>query len=314
LFYIPFGSILYERKPEEEKMDLRKVLLIACISFLAPLAMAEELDPVVGRAGDYVLRKSSLGGLVEVLPKERQRQLKANPQPKVAIVRAILTAKVIADEARKEGFDQQKEIKEQVQLMVNDYLTRQYLEKKVLKGVVVTEEEMKTYYTANEKQFTVPEQVRARHLLIRVSPKASESDRRKAREKAEDLLKKIKGGEDFGKLAEKFSDDQGSKKKQGDLGYFTRGRMMKALEELVFSLKPGEVSEVAETPVGFHLIKMEDRRPGGTRSFEEVKDRIGPQLRSGKERAKMEEFTKKVEEEAGLEVYPEKINGEEQKE
>jgi peptidyl-prolyl cis-trans isomerase C len=295
-------------------MDLRKILLIVWISLFVPLVMAEELDPVVGKVGEYVIKQSSLERLVGVLSAEGQRRFKANPQQKVTIVKRMLVFKVIADKAKKEGFDQQAEIKERLELMVNNYLAQEYLKKKVLQDVTVTEEEMNKYYTANEKRFTVPEQVRVKHILIRVSPKAQEDEKRKAKERAEDLLKKIKEGEDFGKLAGKFSDDPNSKKKQGDLGFLGRGRMLKAFEDAAFALKPGQVSDVIETQMGYHLIKMEDHQAGGIQPYEEVKERIQTQLKMERGNARTEEFTKRVEEEAGLEVYPEKIPGEEQNE
>ncbi|HEY0077060.1 MAG TPA: peptidylprolyl isomerase [Pyrinomonadaceae bacterium] len=89
--------------------------------------------------------------------------------------------------------------------------------------------------------------------------KHPELDPKQARTKAEDLLKRARGGEDFAKLADEFTDDPSGKGKGGDLGWFGKGRMMEAFEKAAFDLKVGEISEVVETPYGFHVIKVEER-------------------------------------------------------
>lgn len=90
--------------------------------------------------------------------------------------------------------------------------------------------------------------------------KHPELDPKKAREKADDILKRVRAGEDFAKLAEENSADPGSKVKGGDLGWIERGKTVKPFEDAAFALKPGEISEIVETPFGYHIIKVEERR------------------------------------------------------
>ncbi|HEY0006183.1 MAG TPA: peptidylprolyl isomerase [Pyrinomonadaceae bacterium] len=87
-----------------------------------------------------------------------------------------------------------------------------------------------------------------------------ELDPKKARATAEDILKRVRGGEDFGELAKQFSTDKGNKDKGGDLGWFGRGEMVKPFEDAAFALQPGQISEIVETPFGFHIIKVEERK------------------------------------------------------
>jgi parvulin-like peptidyl-prolyl isomerase len=90
--------------------------------------------------------------------------------------------------------------------------------------------------------------------------KHPELDPKLSRTKAEEVLKRIRGGEDFAKLAQEFSSDPGSKEKGGDLGWFGAGSMVPEFEKVAFALKPGEVSDVVETKFGFHIIKLDERK------------------------------------------------------
>ena len=118
------------------------------------------------------------------------------------------------------------------------------------------------------------EEVRARHILFKLPPGADEKARAEARKKAEDTLAKIKQGEDFAKLAEKLSDDPGSGKAGGDLGRFSRGKMVPEFEAAAFALAPGQVSEIVESPFGFHIIKVEEKQPGGAKPLDAVRAEI----------------------------------------
>jgi peptidyl-prolyl cis-trans isomerase D len=144
--------------------------------------------------------------------------------------------------------------------------------------------EIAEYYELHkEDRFTEPEQVRARHILVKVPADASAEVKAAARKKAEGLLAAVKGGADFATLARKSSDDPGSAAKGGDLGLFPRGRMAPEFEAAAFALEPGGVSDVVETSFGFHVIKVEEHRPGGPKPLDQVRDEIVETLK--KERA-----------------------------
>jgi peptidyl-prolyl cis-trans isomerase D len=100
------------------------------------------------------------------------------------------------------------------------------------------------------------------------------------KKQAEAVLAQVKAGADFAELAKKVSEDEGSKAKGGDLDYFTRGRMVPEFEAAAFALQPGQVSDVVKSQFGFHIIKLVDKKPATTRSFEEVRPQIQDQLAS----------------------------------
>jgi len=141
--------------------------------------------------------------------------------------------------------------------------------------IVVTPQEIQKFYNDNIQQFQTPEQVRASHILLKTAGK----DEAEVRKQAEDILKQAKApGADFAALATKYSEDEGSKAKGGDLDYFSRGRMVPEFEMAAFSMQPGQISDLVKSQFGFHIIKVVDRKAAVTKPLEEVKAQIQEQL------------------------------------
>lgn len=156
-------------------------------------------------------------------------------------------------------------------------------------GSAVAEEEVTAFYEENrESRFTEQEEVSARHILIKVPAGAADEVRAEARGRLEGLRERIAGGEDFAVLAIQFSEDPGSAEAGGDLGFFGRGRMVPAFEEAAFGLEPGAMSEIVESPFGFHLIRVDEVREARTRPIEEVREEVVAELarKGGSEKAR----------------------------
>lgn len=154
-----------------------------------------------------------------------------------------------------------------------DLLMDALIKKEIEPAIKVDPKEIKAYYEKNRGKYETEEKVRASVILIKILPKSGSEGERKARKKIESILAQVKMGTDFNGLAKKFSQDSLADK-GGDLGFFTRGRMLPEFSERAFSLKVGEVSAPFKTAHGMHLLKVTDRTPGGTRPFEEVQDSI----------------------------------------
>jgi peptidyl-prolyl cis-trans isomerase C len=176
------------------------------------------------------------------------------------------------------------------------------VEKRFEEGTSVSDEEAKAYYDGNPKEFMRPEQIQARHILIKVSPKADESEKAAARKKIEEIQAKLKKGEDFEALAKEFSEGPSSTK-GGDLDWFERGRMVKPFEEAAFALKPGEVSEVVETQFGYHLIKVTDKRQGTKMGYADVKEKLQRYLKDVKVGEEVRLYVAELKEKAQVERF-----------
>jgi peptidyl-prolyl cis-trans isomerase C len=148
------------------------------------------------------------------------------------------------------------------------------LEAKVWRNVSVSDEDVKRFYERNKEEFRHPDEIRARHILVRVPEDADAATRAKARARAESLLARIEAGADFATIARQDSEDPGTAARGGDLGYFARGDMVESFEQHAFALQPGKRSGVVETVYGYHIIEVTDRRQAGYRPLAEVEDRI----------------------------------------
>ncbi|MBJ6799183.1 peptidylprolyl isomerase [Geomonas propionica] len=163
-----------------------------------------------------------------------------------------------------------------------DIVINNFIEQKFTAKAAATDAESKKFYEENKDQyFKVPEAVRASHILVSVDEKATPEERKRAKEKAEALLKRVKAGEDFAAVA-KAESSCPSASQGGDLGAFGRGEMVPAFEKAAFSMKTGDVSGVVESEFGYHIIKVTDRQEAGAEKFENVKDKIADFLKRQK--------------------------------
>ncbi len=179
---------------------------------------------------------------------------------------------------------------------------QQFVDERIGQKGTVSDEEIRDYYDSNRGSFKQPEQVRASHILIKVAPDAAKGQRAEAREKIEEIKQELEKGKDFAALAGEFSQCPSSKK-GGDLGYFTRGRMVPAFEKEAFTLKPGEISDIVETGFGYHLIKIVGKKPENTLSFEDAKERVRQYLKQVKIREGVSAYVDKLKEKAKIEIF-----------
>jgi peptidyl-prolyl cis-trans isomerase D len=161
----------------------------------------------------------------------------------------------------------------------------------VAKQISVPEADVRSYYQNNPKEFVSPERVKARHILLKVPPDAEPTRADEVLKKAEGLLARIKGGEDFEKLAASESEDEANSAKGGDFGFFARGTMNPALERVAFTLEPGGTSAPIRTDQGYHLLRVDETKPEAQLEFDTVKEKIEEKLREEMARKKLDTDT-----------------------
>jgi peptidyl-prolyl cis-trans isomerase D len=151
---------------------------------------------------------------------------------------------------------------------------------RVAESIQVADSQVQDFYNSHKDQYRVPERVKVRHIMISTASKPKE-ELPKLKAKADDLLKQVKAGGDFSKLAEKNSDDTTSGKQGGDLGWIVRGQMQAAdLETATFALKPNEISNVITTQYGYDIVQVTEKEQARLRPMEEVRSEILNNLRT----------------------------------
>ena len=172
--------------------------------------------------------------------------------------------------------------------------------------IAVTEADAKKYYDDNIKEFQVPEQVRASHILISTKPADPNGDpnqaKVQAKGRAEELLKKAKEGADFAALAKENSSCP-SAAQGGDLGLFPRGQMVKPFEDAAFALKVGEISNLVETQFGYHIIKATQHQDPNQVAFDKAKTNIIEQLSQQKRQEAARKYVDSLRQSAKI-VFP----------
>jgi peptidyl-prolyl cis-trans isomerase C len=164
-----------------------------------------------------------------------------------------------------------------------------------------TDAQTREFYDKNPDKFKQDEAVRASHILFRVAENADAATKKKTLDQAQSVLKQARSGADFADLAKKYSAD-GSAQQGGDLNFFTKGQMVPAFDEVAFALKPGQISDVVTTQFGYHIIKVTDRRPASTVSFEQVSARIKEFLTEQQKQQKAQAFIDSLKQKAKIEV------------
>ena len=161
-----------------------------------------------------------------------------------------------------------------------------------------TDAEEQAYYNAHASDYKVDEQVKVRHILIKVAPNASPADDAAAKAKAQGILDQLHKGGNFAELAKKNSDDPGSKDQGGELGFLKRGATVPPFEQAAFSLEPGQTSGLVKSQFGYHIIQTEEKQTAHTRPFDEVKPQILAGLTQQKEQAAQQAYASQLASEA----------------
>jgi peptidyl-prolyl cis-trans isomerase D len=140
------------------------------------------------------------------------------------------------------------------------------------------EEEARDLYHQRSETYDLPEQVRARHILLKLAPDASDEQVAEVEARARGVLERLRAEVDFAEIATEISDDTASKDNGGDLGFFRRGQMVKPFEDAAFSLEPGTLSDLVRSDFGIHILRVEEHTQASHTPFEEVRETLAREV------------------------------------
>ena len=203
------------------------------------------------------------------------------------VLRGMVSEKILYKEALKAGFDKNPIVKKRMDEMQKQIVLQSYMEDKA--KALVTDDQLRKAYEEKIKTASGAEEVKARHILV------------KTEEEAKKIVETLKKGGDFEKIAREQSTDKGSGAQGGDLGWFTKDKMVAEFADAAFALKKGDVSVPVKSGFGWHIIKLEDRRAVKPASFEESKE----ELRGEVAEKAVEEYVSGLLKNSGVKYYDE---------
>ncbi|MDR7554546.1 MAG: peptidylprolyl isomerase [Armatimonadota bacterium] len=187
---------------------------------------------------------------------------------------------------------------------LRDLLRVQLTQRRVAEAVAqvtVSDDEVRRQFDSNRRLYDRPAQIRVSHILVRVADKTQEAV---AQAKVKVVQARLADGAAFDALARQYSEDPGSAPQGGDLGYVSRGTLVKEFEDAAWALKPGQVSGPVRTQYGLHIIKVTDVRPAEAADFAKVKEQIRQELLASKREKAFEAWLARVRKEAAIEQFP----------
>jgi len=224
--------------------------------------LSVSVTPVAATIGDKTFHEADIDAEIATLP-ERFQSLHNDTGLRAHVLQSMLRRYALSRQALKIHMDQDPMVKHRILRARDDILIAMLQKKELGHQPKLSDKQIKQYYTRHQEQFTIPEQVHARHILV------------SSRKKAKEVLRLLQQGKDFAALAAEYSMDDSNKGRGGDLNWFPRGVMVKPFDDAVFALKKsGDISQPVKTPFGWHIIELLGKRPATRQSLKEVRENV----------------------------------------
>lgn len=255
----------------------------AFLSVVIPAAQAAESDTVLARTPLVTMTKGDFDAEIARLAPELREGFRHSPKRVTDLLNVILVNKTLAAQAKRDGLDSDPDVQQMIATETTRVLAQRQLraldEKagREFDAKDDTTTAARERYLVNPERFRRPEEVSASHILYETSKRSDDE----ARKLSLDARAKVLAGADFNALATQISEDPSAKSNHGRLGFFpVKGKMDAAFSAAAFALaKVGDISEPVKTSSGWHLIRLDGRRAGGVRPFDEVKHEIVAEMR-----------------------------------
>jgi len=251
---------------------------------------------------DELQKHFQLKELDDLIGRELLAQAGASLNPKdVDDLLAKHSTGTTGESGNKAGMNQDQ-LNDQKNRLRKNILIDKYLEHKGLLNPTVDEQTLRHFYDNNRQSFSESKSAKVRHILIGLPKSPTQEQEHEAHDKASKILAAVKQGKDFELLAIQESDCS-SRNDGGNLGYIKQGFMPKEFDAVVFALKPGETSGIVKTRYGFHIIRIEDRKPETIQEFNDVKQYIAGYLQSDFKRNKVNQEVEELKKKATIEIF-----------
>ena len=248
------------------------------VSAINQIAAQQRISPDKMQQRNLLLFKTALDSLIRVaLVKNQARLLNVTADPaQIDQVLKQYSQRFRTPEEFQKALASQGLAESDLRSEIEESIIVQKVLDQAVKGVPeATDAEIGKFYDENPSAFETPEQVHAAHILLRTDPKGTPEQKAEVKKKIEGILAEIEAKTlPFADAAAKYSEDPTNAKKGGDLGFFSRGQMVKPFEEAVFNTKPDSLSPIVETQFGYHIIKVFEIKAAGKASLEETKPKI----------------------------------------
>ena len=238
----------------------RGMLAFGLVAGLAATpAFAADKDPVVATINGSAIHLSEVAEFQRGLPPQLAQA------PFQAVLDVLITNRLVAEEADKEGLRKDPEVRREVRMAEDAAVRHAWMSKKLRSDI--SDEAIRAQYDQFIAKFKPEDEVHARHILVETE------------DQAKAVIADLKNGADFSEEAKAKSKDPSAQKNGGDLGFFTKGEMVPAFADAAFAMKPGEISQTpVKTQFGWHVIKVEERRQTTAPSFDQAKPMLREQM------------------------------------
>lgn len=289
---------------------MKKITIFSCIALLicmtaGPVLGSQDVksSKILATVGDSTFSTKQLATMVQTMPPQLQAIIASNPAMKEELITRWVDFTILVKEAEAIGLDKEEEMKIKIDELRRRVLVEALIDKRIKREATLPEKTIKAYYDSHPGEFEQGEQVKAQHILIRIDQNASAEADAKAKETITMVAEKNKKGESFEALAQEYSEDPGSKINGGDLGFFSRGQMVKEFEDAAFSTELNTVSNPVRTAFGYHLIKVTNKKAADKIAFVDVKQQIETTLLAEKNRTALSNLISQLKEKYEVKIY-----------
>ena len=247
-------------------------------------------ETILASFGEDTITLGEFNQLWKEVPEEYKLQL-----DKSMVLDQMISEKLLIQEAKEKKFEEDEKIAEQIKKTTEQILVQALIQREILDKIKVNDEEVLEYYEQNKDSFTEKEQVHLYNILLETE------------EDAQNVLEQLKAGGDFSEITKTKSTGP-SAAQGGDMGFISKGSTIPEIDEAVFALKVGELTDIIKSDYGFHILKVTEKKPESTKTLEEAKEDIMQTLLPEKQKEAFDNLLKELKSKVEVEINEEALN------